>query len=60
LRLENKQSRPELGGVSRSAIAQWEADQTSQILNNLERIAKVLGTQLAFLFSGEIGSLQGD
>jgi transcriptional regulator with XRE-family HTH domain len=47
-------------GVSRSAIAQWETDRAGQVRDNLERIAKILNTSLAYLVSGETGSLQGD
>ncbi|HQT67688.1 MAG: XRE family transcriptional regulator [Rhodospirillales bacterium 20-60-12] len=47
-------------GVSRSAIAQWETDRAGQIRDNMERIAKVLNTSMAYLVSGESGSLQGD
>ncbi|MDD2878511.1 MAG: helix-turn-helix transcriptional regulator [Acidiphilium sp.] len=63
LRLANNLTQDQFAGqlgVSRSAIAQWETDRAGQIRENLERIAKVLGTSLAYLVSGETGSLQGD
>ena len=63
LRLANNLTQDEFAqqlGVSRSAIAQWETDRAGQVRENLERIAKVLGTSLAYLVSGETGSLQGD
>lgn len=63
LRLANNLTQEEFAaklGVSRSAIAQWETDRAGQVRENLERIAKVLGTSLAYLVSGETGSLQGD
>ena len=47
-------------GVSRSAIAQWETDRAGQVRENMDRIAKVLKTSVAYLISGETGSLQGD
>lgn len=63
LRLANNLTQEEFAaklGVSRSAIAQWETDRAGQVRENLERISKVLGTSLAYLVSGETGSLQGD
>lgn len=63
LRLANNLTQDELAAqlsVSRSAIAQWETDRAGQIRENLERISRVLGTSLAYLVSGETGSLQGD
>ncbi|SIQ37511.1 MULTISPECIES: helix-turn-helix domain-containing protein [Acidiphilium] len=63
LRLANNLTQDEFAaqlGVSRSAIAQWETDRAGQVRENLERISKVLGTSLAYLVSGETGSLQGD
>ncbi|GAA5265152.1 transcriptional regulator [Acidiphilium sp. MT5] len=63
LRLANNLTQDEFAGqlgVSRSAIAQWETDRAGQVRENLERIAKVLGTSLAYLVSGETGTLQGD
>ncbi|CAG4908773.1 unnamed protein product [Acidocella sp. C78] len=63
LRLANNLTQDEFAsqlGVSRSAIAQWETDRAGQVRENLERIAKVLGTSIAYLVSGETGSLQGD
>lgn len=63
LRLANNLTQDEFAtqlGVSRSAIAQWETDRAGQIRENLERISRVLGTSLAYLVSGETGTLQGD
>ncbi|HEX7389387.1 MAG TPA: helix-turn-helix transcriptional regulator [Acidiphilium sp.] len=63
LRLANNLTQDEFAqqlGVSRSAIAQWETDRAGQVRENLERISKVLGTSLAYLVSGETGTLQGD
>ena len=63
LRLANNLTQDEFAqklNVSRSAIAQWETDRAGQIRENLERISRVLGTSLAYLVSGETGSLQGD
>jgi transcriptional regulator with XRE-family HTH domain len=63
LRLANNMTQDEFAAklnVSRSAIAQWETDRAGQIRENLERISKILGTSLAYLVSGEAGSLQGD
>lgn len=63
LRLANNFTQAEFShqlGVSRSAIAQWETDRIGQGRENLERIGKVLGTSMAYLVSGETGSLQGD
>lgn len=63
LRLANNFTQEEFAAkldVSRSAIAQWETDRAGQVRENLERIAKVLGTSLAYLVSGETGTLQGD
>lgn len=63
LRLANNLTQEEFAAklsVSRSAIAQWETDRAGQVRENLEHIAKVLGTSLAYLVSGETGTLQGD
>ncbi len=40
-------------GVTRSAVAQWETGRAGQVGGNLTRIAQVLGTNAAFLLSGE-------
>lgn len=63
LRLENKMTQAEFAaplGLSRSTIAQWEGGRAGQVQEHLERISKVFGTSLAFLISGEDGTLQGD
>lgn len=63
MRVANNMTQGDLAaklGVSRSAIAQWETDRASQVRENMERIAKVLKTSVAYMVSGETGSLQGD
>lgn len=61
MRLANNMTQADLAAklqVSRSAIAQWEADRAGQVRGNLERIAKALDTSVAYLVSGETGSLR--
>jgi len=40
-------------GVTRSAVAQWETGRAGQVGSNLARIARALGTSVAYLLSGE-------
>ncbi len=40
-------------GVSRSAVAQWETDRSGQVGGNLARIARVLGTAVEYLLTGQ-------